>query len=893
MYTHAENLPESTSRVVNDSQSGQFKTNESSFTFADNRQESVMQGKLNRMFNNSQQTQRALQLRDVLNNNSQYPIQKEERLEEEELMQPKEIQRAGKLEEEKLLQSKAIQRQPEPEEEELLQGKFNTIPKVEEEEALHERAMPIQKRENNTGLPDTLKAGIENLSGYSMENVKVHYNSAKPAIIQAHAYAQGTDIHLASGQEKHLPHEAWHVVQQKQGRVKPTMQMKGNIQVNDDKELEKEADVMGSKALNITMPIVQRKQASHHVSSSTIQSQDIDIIKDDVFYTPEILMQRVRIAGVRYKTVGVIPGSNYRLVRLPNTTQRLINNMGAGTVLAGGLSVADADQLIRVMRNFSTSGVININALVNHVSGAVNGGAAMAITLAGIMVTGNLGCVHANVIPHTRFSVYHALGSANYYMYDPRGRKLLGTTMNLAEAGQLTTVFADLHTQGVSGLDSLVKSVDKARELTIPINVTLERMRMIHDNIRDVIRVRIAADHATICGMPGGGALDPVFANAFVSIEIPGSDPHKHGQVVAFINYRTMAGGTHRVVYKPGDLSMDQVLFNDQNSVASTLGHGVESYRIENMPADALAGAQPHLAHYGYMEFVQTGAPRTAAQLRSVFKSLGANLAVAYVFGLRDVHGENFVLKNDSIQLIDMEASTNTFDDFGAMELTTAAKQLPDELYKRIAKGMRDLTAVQVAGLVPDQATLIQQVRVGFKNRLRSMSPNRHRDAALTGLINQSTNTETRFVPIPTEILQQLSGLFYGQLAVVGGPSEALFQAATNDRANQVAHTSGNPPGLADEFRTMLRANGARTALHRGDVPFWTRQGNDIYGEDGALEVSPSVHPRLNTSGQNEIDANNRRASGNRHTAYDELDNDLIPLLGDPTAAIIAAHAAL
>lgn len=110
---------------------------------------------------------------------------------------------------------------------------------------------PIQKKENNTGLPDNLKNGIENLSGHSMDDVKVHYNSDKPAQLNAHAYAQGTDIHLASGQEKHLPHEAWHVVQQKQGRVKPTIQMKGKVNVNDDPGLEKEADVMGSKAIQI------------------------------------------------------------------------------------------------------------------------------------------------------------------------------------------------------------------------------------------------------------------------------------------------------------------------------------------------------------------------------------------------------------------------------------------------------------------------------------------------------------------------------------------------------------------------------------------------------------------------------------------------------------------
>jgi len=47
----------------------------------------------------------------------------------------------------------------------------------------------IQKKENNTGLPDNLKSGIENLSGYSMDDVKVHYNSNNPVQLNAHAYA--------------------------------------------------------------------------------------------------------------------------------------------------------------------------------------------------------------------------------------------------------------------------------------------------------------------------------------------------------------------------------------------------------------------------------------------------------------------------------------------------------------------------------------------------------------------------------------------------------------------------------------------------------------------------------------------------------------------------------
>lgn len=99
------------------------------------------------------------------------------------------------------------------------------------------------------GLPAQLKSGIEALSGMSMDHVKVHYNSPAPARAQALAYAQGHDIHLAAGQAHHLPHEAWHVVQQAQGRVRPTRQLKAGIPVNDDEGLEREADRMGNLAL--------------------------------------------------------------------------------------------------------------------------------------------------------------------------------------------------------------------------------------------------------------------------------------------------------------------------------------------------------------------------------------------------------------------------------------------------------------------------------------------------------------------------------------------------------------------------------------------------------------------------------------------------------------------
>lgn len=119
--------------------------------------------------------------------------------------------------------------------------------KTEEEETLQRELETTQRKENRTGLPDGLKTGIENLSGMAMDDVLVHYNSSKPAGVQALAYTQGTDIHVGPGQEHHLPHEAWHVVQQKHGRVAPTAHLKG-VAINDDARLEQEANEVGEKA---------------------------------------------------------------------------------------------------------------------------------------------------------------------------------------------------------------------------------------------------------------------------------------------------------------------------------------------------------------------------------------------------------------------------------------------------------------------------------------------------------------------------------------------------------------------------------------------------------------------------------------------------------------------
>lgn len=86
-------------------------------------------------------------------------------------------------------------------------------------------------------------------SGYDMSDVQVHTNASQPAAMDAYAYTQGSDIYLGPGQEAYLPHEAWHVVQQKQERFSGP-QYKGMIYENS--ALENEADRMGKIAASGT-----------------------------------------------------------------------------------------------------------------------------------------------------------------------------------------------------------------------------------------------------------------------------------------------------------------------------------------------------------------------------------------------------------------------------------------------------------------------------------------------------------------------------------------------------------------------------------------------------------------------------------------------------------------
>ncbi len=180
-----------------------------------------------------------------------------------------------------------------------------------------------------SGLPNGLKTSIEGLSGVTLDDVRVHFNSSRPAQLNALAYTQGSEIHIAPGQERYLPHEAWHVVQQRQGKVKPTLQLKQGIAVNDDAALEREADVMGAK-------VVQRKHSPQTASSDQLGSAQADSQAAEAHYAGRAVGEQggsgPRTAGVVISAPITASRGSYRLVA------------GAGGRQVGSLMVQARDQ---------------------------------------------------------------------------------------------------------------------------------------------------------------------------------------------------------------------------------------------------------------------------------------------------------------------------------------------------------------------------------------------------------------------------------------------------------------------------------------------------------------------------------------------------------------------
>ncbi len=131
-----------------------------------------------------------------------------------------------------------------------------------------------------------MKLDFERRSGLDFDDVRVHYHSDKPARLGALAYTQGSQVYLGPGQERHLPHELGHVVQQKMGLVKPTRYAAG-MPLNDSPDLERMADQRAS--LSQVGPgyagglVIQRKTIVIPISETARVEIDEAEIRDTIF----------------------------------------------------------------------------------------------------------------------------------------------------------------------------------------------------------------------------------------------------------------------------------------------------------------------------------------------------------------------------------------------------------------------------------------------------------------------------------------------------------------------------------------------------------------------------------------------------------------------------------
>jgi hypothetical protein len=127
---------------------------------------------------------------------------------------------------------------------------------------LHELPMaldpeaPLQVPRLGAGapLPEQVRRAMERSFHADFGAVRIH-EDPHVAALGAEAYTRGADIAFAPGRYQPesaaglelLGHELAHVVQQAQGRVRPTLQARG-LPINDDEGLEREADALGARA---------------------------------------------------------------------------------------------------------------------------------------------------------------------------------------------------------------------------------------------------------------------------------------------------------------------------------------------------------------------------------------------------------------------------------------------------------------------------------------------------------------------------------------------------------------------------------------------------------------------------------------------------------------------
>jgi hypothetical protein len=129
-------------------------------------------------------------------------------------------------------------------------------------------------------MPGSLRAAMEGALGADFSDVRIRTASARASELNAAAFTQGIEIHMAPGHwAPHTPsgrqllgHELGHVLQQRAGRVRTTAYL-ASTPLNDDPGLEREADAIGARASAAHAPAAALPPTAAPAPDGVIQRQ--------------------------------------------------------------------------------------------------------------------------------------------------------------------------------------------------------------------------------------------------------------------------------------------------------------------------------------------------------------------------------------------------------------------------------------------------------------------------------------------------------------------------------------------------------------------------------------------------------------------------------------------
>lgn len=152
-------------------------------------------------------------------------------------------------------------------------------------------------------------------------------------------------------------------------------------------------------------------------------------------------------------------------------------------------------------------------------------------------------------------------------------------------------------------------------------------------------------------------ALDACFGikekENLLSISWGKGDSHKRGRVVAVLRFETA-----NLVYKPKALGLDKA-YNDFIFWFSGVvepSFSPSSYKILDC------------GDYGFSEFVDVGVFSSVEQVSAFYRKWGALIAIAWLFGITDLHLENVIAGQNEPFLIDVETMFDAIPEELAIE---------------------------------------------------------------------------------------------------------------------------------------------------------------------------------------------------------------------------------